>query len=211
MIKKWGIKRIIFSTCGGCILLVASLWIAYKVTLASYSYTENIIVSEAQRVTSHNVTKMELTITKQSTLDDIAIALYDSGLITNAGYFKIEAKLEDTVSEFIPGEYSITSNMSTSEILSLLTTNTSNDNEVIKFTIPEGYTITQIADVLETKNIVSKEVFLNTISTHNFESDYAFLKDIPINDGYKYKLEGYLFPDTYIVPAPEFSYRRTVH
>lgn len=199
MVKKQSGIRILLNTLLGSLILVIGVWICHKTTLSAYTYTENIIESEAKRIASNDVTQMNLTVTNSSTLDDIAKALYEGGLITDANYFKFEAKLEKQTTDFIPGDYAISSNMSTTEILNVLTTNISNEDETIKFTIPEGYTIDKIADVLESKGIVSKEDFIHTITTRNFESEYAFLRDIPPNDSYKYKLEGYLFPDTYIV------------
>lgn len=199
MSKQQNRVRILLNTLLSGLILMIGLGIGYKTTLSAYTYTENIIESEAERVTSNDITQINLNITNLSTLDDIAKALYEGNLITDANYFKLEAKLEKQTTDFIPGDYIISSNMSTTEILNLLTTNISDEDETIKFTIPEGYTIDKIADVLESKGIVSKEDFIHTITTHHFESDYTFLRDIPLNNDYKYKLEGYLFPDTYIV------------
>lgn len=199
MSNKRGTTRIIVNTFFSLILLALGLWIGHKVTLSSYTYTESIIESEAARVTSNNVSKMNMIITNQTTIDDIASILYEDGFIANKNYFILEAKLEHATDDFIAGEYAISSNMSSTEILSLLTTNISDDEETIKFTIPEGYTIDQIAEVLENKNIVTKEEFLDAVKNRNYTSDYSFLRDMPLNRDYKYQLEGYLFPDTYIV------------
>lgn len=199
MAKKRGGIRILLNTLLSTFIIITGLWICYKVTLASYTYTEDIVLSEATRISSNNVTTLPLTIPNHTSLDDIAQKLYDGNLITDTNYFKLEAQLEHLTTGFIPGNYNISSNMSTTEILTLLTTNISNEDETIKFTIPEGYTIDQIAEILENKHIVTKEDFITAIQTKNFESDYTFLRNIPLIENYKYKLEGYLFPDTYIV------------
>ena len=60
----------------------------------------------------------------------------------------------------------------------------------IKTTIPEGYTIEQIAELLDKKNIIEREVFIT--AAQNYSSDRDLLKHR--SDG---SLEGYLFPDTY--------------
>lgn len=62
---------------------------------------------------------------------------------------------------------------------------------IVTVTFPEGYTIYQIADLLEKNNVCSKEDFFLAVNTpvEGFEitnpDDRAFL------------LEGYIFPDTY--------------
>lgn len=199
MSNKQGTTRIIVSTFFSLILLAIGLYIGYRVTLTSYTYTENIIESEATRVLSNDISKINLIVTEQTTINDIALTLYNGGFISDKNYFLLEAKLENAITGFITGEYTISSNMSSTEILNLLTTNISNDAEIIKFTIPEGYTIDQIAEVLENKNIVTKENFLDAVKNRDYSSDYSFLRDMPTNRDYKYQLEGYLFPDTYIV------------
>lgn len=137
MSNKWDTIRIIVSTFFSFILLAISLYIGYKTTLASYTYTENIIESEAARLASNDVSKMNLIVTDQTTINDIALTLYKGGFVPDKNYFILEAKLEDATTDFISGEYTISSNMSSTEILNLLITNISNDAETTKFTIPE--------------------------------------------------------------------------
>ena len=199
MAKRKNVMRMMVCTLISALLIMMSAKICISITQSAYHYTEDIIVSEAERVKSTDVSKMTLTITQDTTIDDIAKSLYEEGCITNETYFIAEAKLNHQTSGFIPGDYSISSNMSSGKILNLITTNITDESETIKFTIPEGYTIDQIANLLDDKNIVSKDNFLNAVQNRNYESEYSFLKNVPHNDQYKYKLEGYLFPDTYIV------------
>ncbi len=199
MAKKRHIARVSISTLLSCCAIGVGIWITLHCTHSAYQYTENIIVSEAERVKSTEVSKLNLTITENTTLEDIATSLYEEGCITNKDFFILEAKLDDTTSGFIPGEYSISSNMSSAKILQLLTTDILNEEQTVKFTIPEGYTIDQIGEVLENKNIVTKNEFIEAIQNRDYTAEYSFLKDIPPHSNYKYTLEGYLFPDTYIV------------
>ena len=197
--KQKSLTRI--TTCtllSGCIIGIGA-WMAYHFAHCAYTYTENIIVSESERVKSTHVSKATLTITEETTLEDIATILYNEGCITDKHYFILEAKLAEQTSGFIPGDYSISSNMSSNKILNLLTTNISDESESMKFTIPEGYTIEQIGNVLDNQGIVTKDAFLNAVRNRDYSSEYSFLRDIPNNEKYKYALEGYLFPDTYTV------------
>ncbi|HPI67513.1 MAG TPA: endolytic transglycosylase MltG [bacterium] len=68
------------------------------------------------------------------------------------------------------------------------------DNE-ITLTLTEGQTINDLADVLlQNKIIANKKDLLELTKINNFKNDYDFLKDIPENN-----LEGFLFPDTYLI------------
>ena len=59
--------------------------------------------------------------------------------------------------------------------------------------IPEGKTFLQIVDILYEKKIIKdKAKFIKAANTEKF--DYDFLKGLPKRE---YRLEGYLFPDTY--------------
>lgn len=158
----------------------------------SFDYTFNMIEEDQNRPTLPNVHTLQLQVDEQTTAQTLAKLLYDEQFIGNQFWFVVEAKLSDLEDDLYPGTYTISSNMTNHDIVKLLTTNPDTLEEV-QFTIPEGFTITQIANRLEDKQIVSKEAFLNAIENKTY--DYDFLKDIP--EGGTYKLEGYLFPDTY--------------
>ena len=62
--------------------------------------------------------------------------------------------------------------------------------------IPEGYTASQIGDRLEAYGVCKKAEFLSTINSYDFNY-YPLVSKIVPNPNRCYKLEGYLFPDTY--------------
>jgi UPF0755 protein len=160
-----------------------------------FNYTSNIVTADAAREKNPNIKEISIEISDTTTIKDLSTYLYEKGFISNPFYFRIESKLSKLDTQLKPGKYSISSNMSSTEILKLFTSNMTAEEETIKFTIPEGYTIVQIADKLESMDIVSKEDFLSAVNNRSYE--YDFLKAVPNN--VKYALEGYLFPDTYIV------------
>ena len=56
----------------------------------------------------------------------------------------------------------------------------------------------EIVSALHEKGVVTDEQeFLNLCNSDYFDTDFTFLKDIKNKDDRYYKLEGYLFPDTY--------------
>ena len=62
----------------------------------------------------------------------------------------------------------------------------------IKITIPEGYNLFQIADLLAEKNIVPQADFLKECSNADYLSGYRL-------GGLK-SIEGLVYPDTYLIP-----------
>jgi len=64
------------------------------------------------------------------------------------------------------------------------------------FTVPEGYTIEMIAKKLEEEHICSEAEFLQAVKK---DYDYWFLESIPENVDVRYRLQGFLFPDTYAI------------
>lgn len=65
----------------------------------------------------------------------------------------------------------------------------------VKVTVPEGYTVIQIAELLEKKNVCSKEEFLALCNT--VPDEYSSLFKGVSGEGKLFLMEGYLFPDTY--------------
>jgi UPF0755 protein len=75
-------------------------------------------------------------------------------------------------------------------------------------TIPEGFTLSQIAQLLENLNLVEKKGFLQKTSSP------AFIDALDLSQTAGATLEGYLFPDTYHVLRemdPEDVIRMMVH
>lgn len=64
------------------------------------------------------------------------------------------------------------------------------------FTVPEGYTIEQIAKKLEKEGICTESEFLLAVEK---DYDYWFLKEIPEDAEVIYKLQGFLYPETYAI------------
>lgn len=62
----------------------------------------------------------------------------------------------------------------------------------VTVTIPEGYTFMQITRLLEQKGVCTAEEFYNECQTYTPQSF-----SIPISEDRCFRMEGYLFPDTY--------------
>lgn len=80
-------------------------------------------------------------------------------------------------------------------IISLLAVSTYKKRDTVRITIPEGYTVDEIIDLLVSNGVGEKQKYIDAVQNHDYE--YRFIKEIPENKDRKYRLEGYLFPDTY--------------
>lgn len=92
-------------------------------------------------------------------------------------------------------EDSTTKPLNYERILSMVAFSTYKPRETVRVTIPEGYTIDEIITLLTSKGVGEREKYIDVIQ--NYDYDYRFVKEIEKNSDRKYRLEGYLFPDTY--------------
>ncbi len=79
---------------------------------------------------------------------------------------------------------------------------TTTQSNTVRVTVPEGYTVERIAVLLEEREVCTAAAFRDAVQSGDF-SDFPFVSAIPMTDkdgapnGRVYRLEGYLFPDTY--------------
>ncbi|NPV42475.1 MAG: endolytic transglycosylase MltG [Firmicutes bacterium] len=122
----------------------------------------------------------------------IARLLKHEKLIKNEKVLIIYAKIKGLDSKLKAGKYILHPAMSIPEIVKDLSEGNVL-NESIRFTIPEGLELKEIAQLLEKKGLVDSKYFIEIAKVENFPFD--FLKGLPGDT----TLEGYLFPDTYEV------------
>lgn len=128
-----------------------------------------------------------------SSTSKIADILFEKGLILNKSIFRYYAKTMGSDSSLKAGKFNLSTGMNVETLIKEISKGTKNENTV-RFTIPEGYEIRQIAEKLDKEGIVKGERFLELVSDKkNFEDKYDFLKELDENQS----LEGFLFPSTY--------------
>lgn len=115
--------------------------------------------------------------------------LQENNEIKALGVIKTYIKVTNTVIDVKPGEYKLHNDMSVKDIINAL--NTGSAIDIIDVTIPEGFTIDEIANELEKQGICTKEKFIKAVVSYPLPS---YIKGSKIN---RYDLEGFLFPDTY--------------
>jgi UPF0755 protein len=121
-----------------------------------------------------------------STFRQVAALLERERLVPSRVGFLLLGRLTLADRRIIPGEYALHGGMAPREILAKLLA-----GQVVlhPVTIPEGYTVAQIAALLEEKGLTNAKEFLARAQDREFILSTLHL-DLP-------NLEGYLFPDTY--------------
>lgn len=134
---------------------------------------------------------MQATIPAGATANDIADALEDAGLVPSAKDFMKRAKALEVDDKFQAGTYSFTAGMTLDDVINALATG---DLGGISFTVPEGYTVDQVAEAVDqaTDGDISAKEFKSAAKASKFEDDFEF-----VAGAYDDSLEGFLFPKTY--------------
>ncbi|NLZ54684.1 MAG: endolytic transglycosylase MltG [Thermoanaerobacteraceae bacterium] len=142
-----------------------------------------------------NTSFIEFEVTRGSTANQLAEKMQEQGIIKNQFVFRLYAKFSGKDDKIKTGKYYLSPSMSPEKILDKLVKGES-INEDIKVTIPEGSTLKNIAAIFTEKGLISEEDFFKSLQIDNFRDKYSFINDFPPNA----TLEGFLFPDTYLLP-----------
>ena len=145
-------------------------------------------------VVSKDNSEVVVEIPKGISTKEIGVLLKNNGCIKSEYTFYLRVRDSEYATKLNYGTFTLRKNMTITEIIDILVnTHYIEEVETVKITFPEGYTIEQMAVLLEEKGIVNQEEFLSAVTE---EYDYEFIKHIPDGE-YKYKLQGFLFPATY--------------
>jgi UPF0755 protein len=127
-------------------------------------------------------------IKKGTHLKKVSEVLKQEGIIKNRHFFVLLTTILGKKTKVKAGEYEFHTQMLPLEVLDALVKGQVKPHLV---TIPEGYTLSQIAQLLEDLNLVEKKGFLQKASSP------AFINTLGLSQLAGPTLEGYLFPDTY--------------
>ncbi|MGH7209627.1 MAG: endolytic transglycosylase MltG [Nitrospiraceae bacterium] len=127
-------------------------------------------------------------VSEGTTFRQLSALLENERLIASQWGFEILGRLTWADRRIPAGEYALHAGMRPTEILRQL-----RNGQVVQYpvTIPEGYTVAQIANLLEQKGLADKAEFLGLARDSNF------IRTLGLDLS---SLEGYLFPNTYHVP-----------
>lgn len=125
-------------------------------------------------------------------LKQITKYLKDEGLINYPFLFRLYAWFSNADEKIVAGTYELNTEMDYRALVVNMS-RSSATRQTIDVTIPEGYTVDQIFQLLEAKGIASVSGLEDMAA--NWPYKWSFLQELPLGD--HHRLEGYLFPDTY--------------
>ena len=163
--------------------LLAALLIIALVMVGGGLYTDYMPNKQSGEVV--------ITIPEGAGTADIAEILKQENLIASELFFRVMSKVRGVDGEYNCGKFKISKSAGYEEIFDVLT-HAGQNVDAKKITIPEGYEIYKIADLLEQEGLIDKDKFYHFVNYGEF--DYDFIEDIPQRD---IRLEGYLYPSTY--------------
>ena len=133
-----------------------------------------------------------VTVYESDSMEDIIEKLHAGGLIRYKSLFRFYADISDAEEDIKPGIYDLNTRYDYHALVNFMSPRSS--REVIKLTIPEGYTSRQIFALLE-ENRICTALDAAAYAANGELSEYWFLEGV--DRGAENCLEGYLFPDTY--------------
>ena len=167
-------KKIInITTIFAIMIIIITIWQCFKIVDTPLKIKDEEIIEVAEGDSFYGVLNK----------------LSEKDKIKNEFLVKLYLKIRGIKPEVLAGTYKLDKSMTLDEIITLL----SSDSTVgkIYITIPEGYTIDDIAEELEENNICSSEDFISSVKNYDLP---AYVSNNPSK---RYNLEGFLFPDTY--------------
>ena len=199
--KKSGFKAFFISLLIFLGLISAGAYFGYQYVQSSL---QPVDASSKQYVT--------VQIPEGANVQTIGSTLEKSGLIKHGVIFAFYAKYKN-YSDLKSGYYNLQKSMSTEDIIHELQkggTAEAQEPALANLTIPEGYTIDQMAQAVgqlqgEFKEPLTADAFLAKVQDENFISQEvakypSLLESLPTKEsGVRYRLEGFLFPATYSI------------
>lgn len=164
------------------------------------------ILNNASYITEFTVTKkvVDVKIENGDSSGEVAKQLKEKGIIEHPTVFSVYASFKKHRSQgyygknYISGTHQLYPGMNYDDLIATLSPIASS-RKIVKLTFPEGATVDEIIDILIKGGVENtREEYIDVINNYDF--DYKFvemLDNATLPDGRVYRLEGYLFPDTY--------------
>lgn len=173
------------SVMAGGLYVVGVLLISLCIATLGWQWANDLLALDKD---PHTVS---ITVEDGESLEEVAEDLKFNGLIEYKFLFKLFAGFTNKGSQITTGTYELSTEMDYSALLSNISS-TSQYRETVTVTLPEGFTVEEMFQLLEDQGVCTVEKLEEAAQEGDF--DYDFLSDS--RTGIE-RLEGYLFPDTY--------------
>lgn len=193
--EKGKVKKIVFFVIVGIVIGLLALGFAF------YRYWN----SGLEAMNTSNKKDYQIEVPAGASTKQIGNILENKGIVKSGFVFSYYAKKESP-NGFQAGYYALSPSMDVKQVVSTLKKGGTTDPRgipVATITIPEGYTVEQIGDLIEKHTDYSKEEFLALMKNREFfnkmAKKYPELLDSEREnmDQVRYYFEGYLYPATY--------------
>ena len=136
--------------------------------------------------------RVHLKIVEGMSTGEIADKLKEKNVISSVLKFRLISRLRGYDGQLKPGTYTFDEEMDDEEVFVKLL---NGEKHLVRFTIPEGFGVKEIAERLSNLDIADKEDFLK--AAENF-APYTYMRK---RSNVRYAAEGFLFPETYTVES----------
>ena len=182
------------------IVLAAFMWMAASDVLALNKTTGSVEVtlpSEAFYQKDVDVKDEDGNVTGSKTvraadIKTVSAILKDAGLINYKWLFQLYSNFSHAELKLDPGTYSLSTNLDYRALVTKMQIGADSQLQTLVM-FPEGFNMDQTFAKLEEAGVCTAESLYEAAATTEFS--YAFLEGVEPGD--PYRLEGFLFPDTY--------------
>ena len=173
-----------------CIVVIGAVLIFVDPTVA---HIEKPVQTETPTETiAEEEKRINVKIREGLSTAEIAERLAEKGVIDSSLRFRLLARFYGYDDRFRPGAYTFAANMEDEEVFQKLLTG---EKKTIRFTVPEGFGVKEIAERLYNLDLADKDDFLKAAA------DYAPYDYMRKRKNVFFAAEGFLFPDTYNVES----------
>jgi len=173
--------------------VIAILVVMIVIVCGTYKYSISPVSKESKEIV--------FVVPEDATYLGIGSKLKESGLIRSINFYKVYIKIFSP-NNLQAGTYELNQNMSLEQIIDKF-----EKNEVVQesltFVVPEGKHLKQVASIISTSTGLDENKLLEYWQDEevidSLIEKYWFLTNDIKENGIRYSLEGYLFPDTYQV------------
>ncbi|MDI9479977.1 MAG: endolytic transglycosylase MltG [Bacillota bacterium] len=169
-----------------------AIWLALLFLIVAILMGYNYLNRQYEPVDPADHRPIDVRIPANSTAREIAIQLEEAGLVHSANAFLSYCRKEGLDSQLKAGHYIFKRSQSVSEIAGDIARGAVVTQSI---TIPEGYTVDQIGRLF-----VKQGLFTEAEWQEALEADYSFAFLEGVSPQADHALEGFLFPDTYVIP-----------
>ena len=194
-----GIMYAAFILCASVLLAVFG-WMAASDVLALNKSAESVEITLPESAFTQktvDVTDDDGNVTGTKTvrvadMNTVSGILKDYGLINYKWLFQLYSRFSNAEVQLSPGTYALTTNLDYRALVKKMQTGADSQLQTLVM-FPEGYNLDQVFARLEENGVCSREDLYAAAA--NAEFSYTFLEGVETGD--PYRLEGFLFPDTY--------------